>query len=85
MLSVALRQKYVLPGGKITDCLYDNERTNSCYFTNVVTEQLYIYYVNARGETIQVNAVLCIVFECIAIFDWIVVKRHFLWDYGFWQ
>ena len=37
--------------------------------------------VRARGETIQFNATLSIVFECIviychiAIFDWIVVKR----------
>ena len=42
-----------------------------------------------RGETIRVNAVLHIVFECIAIyfhiaiFDWILVKRHFIWEYGF--
>ena len=44
-----------------------------------------------RGETIWVNAVLRIVFECIAIychiaiFDWILVKRHSIWKYGFWQ
>ena len=42
-----------------------------------------------RGETIRVNAILRIVFECIAIychiaiFDWILVKRHFIWEYGF--
>ena len=41
-----------------------------------------------RGETIRANAVLRIVFECIAIychiaiFDWILVKRHFIWEYG---
>ena len=40
-----------------------------------------------KGETIRVNAVLRIVFECIAIychvaiFDWILVKRHFIWEY----
>ena len=50
-----------------------------------------LYLVSTRGETIQVNAVLRIVFECIAIycyiaiFDWILVKRHFIWEYGFWQ
>ena len=44
-----------------------------------------------RGETIWINAVLRIAFECIAIychiaiFDWILVKRHFIWEYGFWQ
>ena len=45
-----------------------------------------------RGETIQVNAVLHIVFEYIAIiychiaiFDWILVKKHFIWEYGLWQ
>ena len=44
-----------------------------------------------RGETIWVDAVLRIAFECIAIychiaiFDWILVKRHFIWEYGFWQ
>ena len=43
------------------------------------------------GETIWVNAVLRIVFECIAIychiaiFGWILVKRHSIWKYGFWQ
>ena len=42
-----------------------------------------------RDETIWVNAVLRIVFECIAIychiaiFDWILVKRHFIWNMGF--
>ena len=41
-----------------------------------------------RGKTIQVNSVSYIVFECIAIYcpiaicDWIVVKRHFIWEYG---
>ena len=29
---------------------------------------------NCRGETIWVNGVLCIVFQCIAICDWILVK-----------
>ena len=44
-----------------------------------------------RGETIRVNAILHIVSECIAIychiamFDQILVKRHFIWEYGFWQ
>ena len=44
-----------------------------------------------RGETIRINAILRIAFECIAIychiaiFDWILVKRHFIWKYGFWQ
>ena len=48
-------------------------------------------YVAIRGETIWVNAILHIVFECIAIyfhiaiFDWILVKRRFIWEYGFWQ
>ena len=42
-----------------------------------------------RGETIRINARLRIVFEriaiyChIAIFDGILVKRHFIWDMGF--
>ena len=45
--------------------------------------------VGSRGETIRVNAVLRIAFECIAIhchiaiFYWILVKRHFIWEYGF--
>ena len=44
--------------------------------------------VHVRGETIRVNAILRIVFECIAmychiaIFDWILVKRYFMWEYG---
>ena len=66
-----------------TVCMTMKEQTLAMYFTNIVAEQLYIYYVYAKGEAIQVNAVLRIVFECIAIFDWIVVKRHFIWDYGF--
>ena len=43
---------------------------------------------SSRGETIWVNAILRIVFECIAIcchiaiFDWILVKRYFMWEYG---
>ena len=43
----------------------------------------------SRGETIRVNAVLRIVFECIAIYcniaicDWILVKGHFIQEYGF--
>ena len=46
---------------------------------------------STRGETIRVNAILCIVFECIAIychnaiFDWILVTGHSIWEYGFWQ
>ena len=41
-------------------------------------------FVCARGETIPVNAIMHIVFECIAIychiaiFDRILVKRHFV-------
>ena len=41
-----------------------------------------------RGETIWVDAILHIAFECIAIychiaiFDWILVKRYFMWEYG---
>ena len=41
-----------------------------------------------RGKTIKVNAVLCIAFECITIycyiviFDWILVKR-LVWEYRF--
>ena len=39
---------------------------------------IYIYiYVHTRGETIRVNAILRIVFEYIAIFDWILVKKIF--------
>ena len=44
---------------------------------------------HSSGETIQVNAVFRIVFECItihchvSIFDWILVKGHFIWEYGF--
>ena len=46
--------------------------------------------IHLRDETIWVNAILRIVFECIAIychiaiFYWILVKRHFIWEYGFW-
>ena len=42
-----------------------------------------------RGETIRGNALLRIVFECIAIychiaiFDWILVKGQSTWEYGF--
>ena len=42
-------------------------------------------------NTIQANAILRIVFDYIAIychiakFDWILVKRHFILEYGFWQ
>ena len=57
-------------------------------YTCIHSYVLYVY-VCTRGETIRVNAVLRIVFECIAIychiaiFDWILVKRHFIWEYGF--
>ena len=50
-----------------------------------------VWLVPTRGETIWVNAVLHIVFEYIAlychiaIFDWILVKRHSIWKYGLWQ
>ena len=43
---------------------------------------------NSRGETIQVNAILHIVFECIAIychiaiFDWILEKDLFYENMG---
>ena len=61
-------------------------RENFVVFVNLLYPQI----IN-RSETIRVNAILCIVFECIAIychiaiFDWILVKRHFIWEYGFWQ
>ena len=57
----------------------------------VMLHQLNINIQLVRSETIWVNAVLCIALECIAIychiviFDWISVKRHFIWEYGFWQ
>ena len=44
-----------------------------------------------RGKTIRIYAILRIVFECIAIychiaiFHRILVKRHCVWKYGFWQ
>ena len=43
---------------------------------------------SGRGETIWINVILRIVFECIAIychiaiFGWILVKRRFIWEYG---
>ena len=43
---------------------------------------------SGRGETIWINVILRIVFEYIAIychiaiFDWILVKRCFIWEYG---
>ena len=46
-------------------------------------------HVSTRGETIWVDAILHIVFECIAIYchiailDWILVKRHLYEKVGF--
>ena len=39
--------------------------------------------ISSRSETICVNVVLRIVFECTAICNWILAKRHFIWEYGF--
>ena len=79
-------------------------QNSGCYMLNIVINdlqacQLVNIYDNTwvygivwnRGETIWVNAILCIAFECIAIychiaiFDWILVKRYFVLEYGFWQ
>ena len=55
----------------------------------VMLHQLSINMQLVRSETIRVNAVLRIAFECIAtychivIFDWILVKRYFIWEYWF--
>ena len=53
-------------------------------------ECLYVV-ATSRDETIWVNVILHIVFKYIAIychiaiFDWILVKIHFIWEYGFRQ
>ena len=66
-------------------------RISRLHFTLYKWQAQQDYMVESRGETIRVNAILRIVFECIAIychiaiFDWILVKRHFKWEYGLWQ
>ena len=66
-----------------------HRRQQPCQFNDSYTQFSYSMYI--RDETIWVNAILLIVFEYIAIychiaiFDWILVKRHFIWEYGFWQ
>ena len=55
---------------------------------NTIVMLLLISYptiVTVRGETIWVNAVLClsVLQYCdIAVLDWILVKRYFIWEYG---
>ena len=47
---------------------------------------LYMLGVKKYGSMLLHIAFECIaIYYHIAIFDWILVKRHFIWEYGFWQ
>ena len=77
-----------LPGLYQYQYLIDNK-----WLVHKLVCQIIIYcvsaYLDTRDETIWVNAVLFIMFEYVVIYcsigicDWIVVKRLFIWEYGF--